>query len=345
VYITTRVTEQMASSIGLKKIIKFLFIYLLFISLFNAFNAEDARHDGEVAKRDNDHEKHDDHHSDKKEHHDHHDDDDDDKDSESREDKDSREFSAEVAKQNFGFIHAFFASLSVIVVSEIGDKTFFIAAIMAMKHPRMIVYTGAMFALGLMTFLSALLGNVITKVIPKTYTYYASSILFAIFGFKMLYEGWKMSADEHGDEEFEEAQENIHQVEETNEDGSVKQNIDIEAGNVVNDTKENKPDLSRKLITRLRKYVSPIFLQGFILTFLAEWGDRSQISTIILGARENILGTIAGGTLGHGLCTGAAVLGGRLIAQHISIRTVTLCGAFVFLFFAFSAIFIGPGSD
>ena len=37
---------------------------------------------------------------------------------------------------SFGFLHAFFASLSVIVVSEIGDKTFFIAAIMAMKHSR-----------------------------------------------------------------------------------------------------------------------------------------------------------------------------------------------------------------
>ena len=39
----------------------------------------------------------------------------------------------------FGFVHAFLASLSVIVVSEIGDKTFFIAAIMAMKHSRSIV--------------------------------------------------------------------------------------------------------------------------------------------------------------------------------------------------------------
>lgn len=35
-------------------------------------------------------------------------------------------------KTSLGFIHAFIASFSVIMVSEIGDKTFFIAAIMSM---------------------------------------------------------------------------------------------------------------------------------------------------------------------------------------------------------------------
>lgn len=34
------------------------------------------------------------------------------------------------------FLHGFVASLSVIIVSELGDKTFFIAAIMAMQHSR-----------------------------------------------------------------------------------------------------------------------------------------------------------------------------------------------------------------
>ena len=53
-----------------------------------------------------------------------------------------------------GFIHAFAASISVIIVSELGDKTFFIAAIMAMRHSRLIVFTGAILALALMTVLS-----------------------------------------------------------------------------------------------------------------------------------------------------------------------------------------------
>lgn len=55
---------------------------------------------------------------------------------------------------DLGFIHAFVASISVILVSELGDKTFFIAAIMAMRHPRLVVFAGAMAALGLMTVLS-----------------------------------------------------------------------------------------------------------------------------------------------------------------------------------------------
>lgn len=55
---------------------------------------------------------------------------------------------------NLGFIHAFVAAISVIVVSELGDKTFFIAAIMAMRHPRLTVFLGAASALAFMTVLS-----------------------------------------------------------------------------------------------------------------------------------------------------------------------------------------------
>ena len=36
---------------------------------------------------------------------------------------------------------------------------------------------------------------------------------------------------------------------------------------------------------------------------------------------QEVIGVIIGGTLGHALCTSLAVLGGRCIAQHISIKT------------------------
>jgi len=56
------------------------------------------------------------------------------------------------------------------------------------------------------------------------------------------------------------------------------------------------------------------------------------------------MGVIIGGTLGHAICTGIAVLGGRIVAQKISVRTVTLIGGVVFLVFALSA-FLLPAHD
>lgn len=86
------------------------------------------------------------------------------------------------------FLHGLLASLYVIVISELGDKTFFIAAILSIDHPRLVVYTGAMAALATMTVLSALVGHA-TEVIPRIYTFYMSGFLFIIFGLKMLKDG------------------------------------------------------------------------------------------------------------------------------------------------------------
>ena len=105
---------------------------------------------------------------------------------------------------SFDFLHGFVAALSVIIVSELGDKTFFIAAIMSMRHSRLVVFTGAMGALGLMTVLSAVLGFA-TTVIPRKYTLYVSTALFVFFGLKMLKEGYEMDPNE-GQEELEEVQ-------------------------------------------------------------------------------------------------------------------------------------------
>jgi len=42
-----------------------------------------------------------------------------------------------------GFWPAFFNSLSMILVTELGDKTFFIAAVLAMRYDRLLIFGGA----------------------------------------------------------------------------------------------------------------------------------------------------------------------------------------------------------
>ena len=75
------------------------------------------------------------------------------------------------------------------------------------------------------------------------------------------------------------------------------------------------------IISRGLPFLSVVFIETFCLNFFAEWGDRSQISTIVLAAKEDPTGVIVGSLFGYSVCTAIAVLGGRFMAQIISIRT------------------------
>ncbi|KAH8312407.1 hypothetical protein KR044_010622 [Drosophila immigrans] len=430
------------------------------------------------------------------------------------------------SKSEGSFIDAFTASISVILLTELGDKTFFIAAIMAMRHPRLIVFCGAIAALALMTVLSCVFG-LAANFIPKIYTYYISTALFLIFGLKMLYDGYKMKPTD-AQEELEEVQSDLRKREDelmrratrkyedsdtkrknsnsdkedaseqalihgrssvapnpnnvsemqhrqrkptnnnhnnnntTTNSTNTKQHSCDKAGNDVdyhdsevllkdggrvveqlkmssfhgngspvhsasiassNQTEQthcdtssprnnhqnasvdpnscstssstndlgkaaaggqraplaghdsmasmngsigdeeknsalkarldrdvnaalvNDPESGRRKMHRSATYFTMrILAQAFTMTFLAEWGDRSQLTTIILAASKDIYGVIVGGILGHCICTGLAVIGGRLVASKISVRTVTIVGGIVFIGFAVYAVLM-PEED
>ncbi|KAF5189315.1 Gdt1-like protein, partial [Thalictrum thalictroides] len=90
-----------------------------------------------------------------------------------------------------GVLDAFFASLSMILVSEIGDETFIIAALMAMRHPKSIVLSGALTALIVMTVLSTGLGRIVPNLISRKHTNSAATVLYAFFGLRLLYIAWR----------------------------------------------------------------------------------------------------------------------------------------------------------
>ncbi|OKH50322.1 hypothetical protein NIES2101_19840 [Calothrix sp. HK-06] len=199
---------------------------------------------------------------------------------------------------------AFTAGLMLITISELGDKTFFIAVILSMRHSRKLVFVGVIGALAAMTILSVAIGQLIAF-LPKIYTHYASIGLFLFFGIKLLYDASRMTAKT---------------------DGKVVQEAEKAIDVSENNLKNSNTNLA-------------ILLESFILTFLAEWGDRTQIATVTLAASNNATGVTVGAIIGHAICTIIAVLGGRLIAGRISERMVTAIGGFLFLIFAVVAIF------
>lgn len=219
------------------------------------------------------------------------------------------------------FSAAFISSISMILVSELGDKTFFIAAIMAMRHQRLVVFSGAFGALVVMTLLSAAMGMTLPNLLPRASVRWASTLLFFVFGVRLLRDGYNMDSEEEN-EELEEVEQELEK--------KSKQSLDI-------DLEKDKKNTS--FLASLQQFFSSVFWQSWTMTFLAEWGDRSQIATIAMAAASDPYGVTLGAIIGHGLCTGLAVLGGRVLATRISERTVTLVGGTLFLIFAIHSVF------
>jgi putative Ca2+/H+ antiporter (TMEM165/GDT1 family) len=201
-------------------------------------------------------------------------------------------------------LKAFTAGLLLITLSELGDKTFFIAVILAMRHSRRLVFAGVWAALALMTILSVIVGQAIS-LLPQSYVDYGEIVLFITFGLKLLYDAIRMPAN-------------------ACETGEVQ-----EAAAVVEEAERELPKQPTTLA---------ICLEAFFLTFMAEWGDRTQIATIALAASNNWLGVTIGAILGHGICSAIAVLGGRMIAGRISERAITAIGGSLFLLFGAIAL-------
>ncbi|KAK9470817.1 uncharacterized protein V1510DRAFT_243931 [Dipodascopsis tothii] len=213
-------------------------------------------------------------------------------------------------------------SFSMIVFSEIGDKTFLVAALMAMKHPRLVVFSAAFVSLAVMTVLSALLGHAVPALIPKKYTSLLAAVLFVVFGIRLILEGMGMDPNAGVEEEMEEVATEIDGKElHTSADA-------LEAGT------KRAPRWSDGVENLVALVLSPAWVQTFVMTFLGEWGDRSQIATIAMAAGQDYWWVIIGAIVGHSLCTFAAVMGGKLLASKISMRTVTLAGGAAFLVFA-----------
>ncbi|KII67127.1 Transmembrane protein 165 [Thelohanellus kitauei] len=84
------------------------------------------------------------------------------------------------------------SSFSIVFFSEVFDKTFFIAAIMSMRHSRLGVFLGSILALFLMTTLSACLGSLSVVLLPPRICAVISCIIMYAFGGKMIYESYVM---------------------------------------------------------------------------------------------------------------------------------------------------------
>jgi len=250
------------------------------------------------------------------------------------------------------WFHSFVLSFTMIIFSEIGDKTFLVAALMAMRHSRTLVFSAALTALIAMTVLSAVLGHAFPALLPKRLTTFAAAMLFFVFGAKSLREGLAMDEDAGVGDEMREVEAELEEKEHSMRHKSKGMSAyELESGRGRSPVfekmgrSEPSPPLSRSpspprrsggvsgLVNLCSLMLSPAWVQTFIMTFLGEWGDRSQIATIAMAAGQDYWWVTLGAIVGHACCTGVAVVGGRALAGRVSMRVVTIGGAVAFLVF------------
>ena len=240
------------------------------------------------------------------------------------------------------WFHSFVLSFTMIIFSEIGDKTFLVAALMAMRHPRLLVFSAALGALVVMTVLSAVLGHAVPTLLPKRLTTFAAAVLFLVFGARMLREGLAMDKDMGVGEEMKEVEAELEEKEHSmardrsRRRSSAVTPYSLESGRGRKSSSnipgsEPSPPSSRSpsptktdrmagLMNLISLVLSPAWVQTFVMTFLGEWGDRSQIATIAMAAGQDYWLVTLGAIAGHACCTGMAVIGGAALAGRVSMR-------------------------
>ena len=197
-------------------------------------------------------------------------------------------------------VAAFGASLTAITLAELGDKTFFMALILAARHRGRDVFIGAFMALTAVTLLSLGLGYGLRELLPPTVVPWLAAVLFLGFGVKLLIDAQRMGADE-AEEEEQEAEQAI-----------------------------NEAESRRRLSTTWA-----VIWESFVLVFLAELGDRTQFTTIFLATAPafTFAGLLAGTLLGHALVTWLAVGAGKWIGGRISEKLLYRLSGGLFLAF------------
>ena len=177
------------------------------------------------------------------------------------------------------------ASFTAITLAELGDKTFFMALILAARHRGRDVFIGAFAALTAVTLISLGLGYGLRELLPATVVPWLAAALFVGFGLKLLVDAQGMEANE-ADEEEQEAQQAIDEAE------------------------------SRRRIST----TWAVIWEAFVLVFIAELGDRTQFTTIFLATAPafTFAGLLAGTLVGHALVTWLAVGAGKWIGGRIS---------------------------
>ncbi len=223
----------------------------------------------------------------------------------------------ETHKSTKGFLDSFLSGFGLIFVSEVGDKTFFLTILYAMEHTlsETILITSA--AMCSLNFVSLSIGFLLPLFLYRNIIDWIGIVIFLVFGIMMLHEALSEEKNESLVNDLEDLQKELEHEKEIEDIENKKKDAEL---------KEPLNSKNRKIFTSRWAYVS-----GLII---AEMGDKSQISAIVLGAINNFYGVLLGTTLAFILCIVLSSITGKELSAKLTHKQLTILGGSMFLLFA-----------
>ena len=182
---------------------------------------------------------------------------------------------------------AFWLSLVMIFIAELGDKTQLVALTLATCYSPWVVLWGIFWATLAIHVLSAGIGWFIGDRLPNDWIKFVSGIAFIAFGF------WTLRGDRLDEDE-----------------------------------------------NSCKTTVHPFWLV-FSTFFMAEFGDKTMLSTITLASTHPFLPVWIGSTIGMVISDGLAIIAGKMLGAKLPEKAIKIGASAIFFLFGIFGMYEG----
>lgn len=247
----------------------------------------------------------------------------------------------------------------LICLAELGDKSFFIAMLLAAKHNAVLVFAGSLLGLFCSTVLAALAGHLLSSVLNLALLEVCAGLLFLCVACGLLLQ--YAHQQECVDAAEQEAQQSI----------LTSASIDAEVGKDAAAAAAGlsaygsaggtaAPEKGLEQVTSHQQvglpptspscsgltspsYSGPISVLSLAasMSFFGEMGDKSQLLVMAQASRRSALLVTIGSLVGFAFVTGLAVLSGKAVANRLSRQLLGLVAGVGFALFGASTIWEG----
>eukprot|EP00826_Nyctotherus_ovalis_P002536 TRINITY_DN10508_c0_g5_i2.p1 TRINITY_DN10508_c0_g5~~TRINITY_DN10508_c0_g5_i2.p1 ORF type:complete len:175 (-),score=47.98 TRINITY_DN10508_c0_g5_i2:329-853(-) len=167
-----------------------------------------------------------------------------------------------------------------------------IVVLFTIKHDKWKVFIPAIFTMMGMHVMSVGLGTLFPLLFSRNVIVYFSVVLFVFFGVKMIYEAYNMKPKS--------AEEKVKEIQNDIMSRKVPTEQPVSLSDLPHPSTElgiEKHPEEKRLVEEPKHSAKSPYLHLVGLLFVADWGDRCQISAIVLTATYNPWGVAAGGAL------------------------------------------------